>query len=43
MPVVRIQVRTPDGESIHQFDSTEALSVELQLSEGVTIWLHDCS
>lgn len=36
-----IKSGTPDGESTHQFDSTEAISVELTLSEGVTIWLRD--
>ena len=39
MPVVRVEVTYPDGESIHQFVHSDEMSVKVTLSEGATIWL----
>ena len=39
--MVHIKITKPDGESIHHFEDTKAMSVESQLSEGMTIWLRE--
>ena len=36
---LRIEVKHPDGESVHQFDSTESIRVELASSAGVTVYV----
>ena len=33
------RVKHPDGERVHQFDSTESMGVELASSAGVTVYV----